>query len=374
MNYQKTESIIVSQFTISNDILYYCSDNELGNSTVFSRNLKYKNTLWIVNIEGIGTIMNIYEDNLFIQDYNANLFHINIKDSACSRNLSTAEWKITLSNKLTENNYLLGLKGKLMNREYGIYDLEKNSIFFSTNQNLIGFTEANNIFIKNKTEIKCFSIELRIILWLFSLSGLAKQYSSFTQNFVQGEVWRFVGVIDNILWVDINYVGKGGALLGLDVVTGLPVHFLNELVFQNEILSYLVEGLPLNAFTQYDKDKNILFGTDTYFYWEIDLSSPTHIKMWSFEEELKKYQASFARDTTTYTTTKSHIFSITGRFGETFSSQVFAFNRETHKIDWQYKFNYLDAYVRPTKVEVSENNLFVLDSGGTLHIFEKENE
>lgn len=370
MKYQKKEEIKVSQFIISNNALYYCSNNGHEYSTVFSRDLTNINNQWKVDIDGIGAIMSVHDDDLFIQDSNINLFHISIKKGVYLGNLSKSDWKITLSNNLTESMYLLGIRGRLMNREYGIYDLKNDSIIFNINQSLIGLVEKDKIFTKNSVEIKCYSIELKDFIWHFSLSNLGRWYNEFDKKWEEGKVEHFVGVVNDILWVDIT----AHVLLGIDVHTGQIRYNLKETVPMNEFPENYPINIPYYGKTTYDSKQHKLWGMYGFLYWEVDLQNLTpYIKLWYLGDEMMKYKA-FLPNLPTCGINDTHVFFGVGSIGKT--PQVCALNRETLKIDWRYDFSKeaenTEIAFSPTKQEVTDNHLFVLDNKGTLHIFERE--
>ena len=109
------------------------------------------------------------------------------------------------------------------------------------------------------------------------------------------------------------------------------------------------------------------------------MSAPSpELKLWNFWDDFALFRhgenvmgIAFLGSYQNCGITDTHIFSPVGSAG--MIPQIFAFNRLTHQVDWRHIMqSEHNAYYMPTKVQVSDNHLFVLDSEGTLHIFARE--
>lgn len=261
---------------------------------------------------------------------------------------------------------------------YGSIEKDNFDFYFSASYIIMSVITENAYFLcfndNNRTSVSCFSPEKVDYSWHFTLESLKITHADKILKYsdYQMEVNHFVGVVNGILWMDINVIMNGSFLLGLDAETGKCVHLLDTADNQNEVNygGLIPNRLPGGTFTTYDEKRNILLGfAHDHFHWQVDLSelSPT-IKMWSVEDEMKKHHA-FVSAFMNCGISDSHIFFPVGSIGST--PQVFALNRDTLKVDWQYFLTEGGAYYTPTKVEVTKAHLYVLDNTGTLHIFEK---
>lgn len=233
---------------------------------------------------------------------------------------------------------------------------------------------CNGVFFvhvkKGKYSVKTIDFKTGQLLWNFNLESLHQEYDLFSEKWNKPmEIANFCGIANEVLWMDVVCRGIGNFLLGLDVNTGQPVHLLDKA--ENRFMVYPFDMIPTDGRTTYDAKRNILFGfAPDWVHWQVDLSDKSpKIKMWDLSEEMTKHHA-FVSAYMNCGISDSHIFFPVGSLGST--PQVFALNRETLKVDWQYHFTEGGQYFTPTKVEVTDTHLYVLDNTGTLHIFEKE--
>lgn len=247
-----------------------------------------------------------------------------------------------------------------------------NMVNFKNNEYVIGFSEYDEWGQSKKNSLAIYEPDksLDSPLWQFNLSDIGRWYNEFDKKWEEGQVWNFVGVVDGILWVDV----MAHTLLGIDVQTGELRHHLKETIIMNAFPENYPTNIPYWGFSTYDKNLNKIWGIEGYSYWEVDLNETSpHIKIWYLGEELQKLGAAMS-NLPMCGISATHVFFGVGSIGKT--PQVCALNRITLKIDWRYDFSKeaenTEIAFSPTKVEVTENHLFVLDSEGTLHIFEKQ--
>jgi len=98
----------------------------------------------------------------------------------------------------------------------GIYDFEKKEILFEATSWLGRSIIDKYIFRDFKKKIACRKIDSDSILWEFPLSSLGKWKNSYTDEEIDFQVRRLIGIYNNILWVFLNAEG----FIGLDIETG----------------------------------------------------------------------------------------------------------------------------------------------------------
>jgi hypothetical protein len=280
------------------------------------------------------------------------------------------------------NNEKVGLLSKVdsnwnVTTGYGNINSSELEFTFEKQINPVSFYEENAFYLcfndDDRTTISCFIPKNIDYEWHFTLHSLKITHPEKIEKYGEFEmkINHIVGVLNDILWMDIDVSMNGSFLLRLGTGTGKCVHFLDTVEYQNHIPTEKdFIGLPCTTFTTHDVKRNILLGfaPDT-LHWQVDLSSPSPtIKMWSLKDEMTKHHA-FVGAYMGCGISDSHIFFPVGSLGST--PQVFALNRESLKVDWQYFFTEGGQYFTPTKVEVTDTHLYVLDNTGTLHIFEK---
>ncbi len=116
----------------------------------------------------------------------------------------------------------------------------------------------------------------------------------------------------------------------------------------------------------YDAKRNILFGFHYDVFSEIDLNEPEPQLTFYIIEECTIQQA-FSPNVDRYCYDEHYFYYL-----DAFNGKIGVIDRETKKLIWVYSFPEASTSGILMRIEVSENHLFVLDSGGTLHIFERE--
>jgi hypothetical protein len=243
---------------------------------------------------------------------------------------------------------------------------EKFKFIFSRPLNAINLFTDENYFLcyndDNRKTIERFCTTKKAIVWNLSVSEIGKYFHTFDKVWKEGQVWHFVGVVDGILWIDV----MAKILIGVNVETGEIIYHFNKGI--NQKGEY--EELPFYGKTTYDAKHHKLIGFYGDKYWEIDLSKKElKLRISNLKELLEKHEATLPNFDVSGIT-ENHFFFGVGSMGGK-RAQVLALNRNTFQIDWKYRFEGHALYFSPTKVDVTENHLFVLDNAGTLHIFEK---
>ncbi|MCU0325665.1 MAG: hypothetical protein MUF45_10490, partial [Spirosomaceae bacterium] len=197
--------------------------------------------------------------------------------------------------------------------------------------------------------------------WHFPLSSLGRWYNEFDKKWEEGKVEHFVGVVNDILWVDI----ASGTIIGLDIETGELKHLFTE---PNKIIGTATKPHQQSPhfWLNYDEKRNILFGFHYDVFGEINLNESEPTLTFYILEDCTKYQA-FCPNLERYCYDANYFYYL-----DAFNGKIGVINRNTKNLDWVYTFSEGSTMGILMKIEVSENHLFVLDSGGTLHIFERE--
>ncbi len=367
---KKSEYFIVDKNLLITSEINYSGKNEIIRYDFInnSNNLK-------IPFEGFCGLISLYKNFLLTQDYEGN---VSIYDYTTGTKLKTfhkESFKISLPiyQQLLFSSNLVCYQGKLSERKYGFYNILEGSLTWSKGINDVGFWICDYFIINNPKN--CVSVQTieKNILWQFTLESLHQEYDMFSEKWNKPmEIANFCGVAHEVLWMDVVCRGIGNFLLGLDVNTGQPIHFLDKA--ENRFMIYPFDMIPTEGRTTYDAKRNILFGfAPDWVHWQIDLSEKSpKIRMWDLSEEMAKHRTYYVSAYMNCGISDSHIFFPVGSLGSI--PQVFALNRETLKVDWQYHFTEGGQYFTPTKVEVTDTHLYVLDNTGTLHIFEKEEE
>ncbi len=194
---------------------------------------------------------------------------------------------------------------------------------------------------------------------------------------------RAIAVVNDVLWLDISK----GVIMGIDIQTGKTLHVFKEK--DAEIIKmegkntetkqydfYHQTDLPEHPHTFYDEVTQKLFGVHNHQYYEVDLQDPK-LQIYDLIDEYALYGdiTPFKQETSLVQlkawATRScfddtHIYFIVDNASK---AQIAALNRQTLKIEWVYEFD--DSGIL-MQIQVSSNNLYVLDNQATLHIFEKQ--
>lgn len=360
-NLIKKPSKIISEFLILGKKLIYRTSLEQEGTNIFIYDLPEMLENSSVNVRTEGGIMKIQSNYLLYQDLNRNLFQFDISNKiSLLRNLAKEEWRISL-NVGYEGKYLICYKGRILEREYGIYDLQSDEIILYGKGNLFGLNVDNIVYLNNKNNIECLSIIKNSILWHFSLSDHGRWYNEFDKKWEEGRVEHFAGVANGVLWVNIN----SGTIVGLNIETGELKHLFTK---PNKVIGTATKPHQQSPhfWLNYDEKRNILFGFHYDVFGEIDLNESESTLTFYILEDCTKHQA-FCPNLERYCYDDNYFYYL-----DAFNGKIGVINRNTKNLDWVYSFPDGSTTGILMKIEVSENHLFVLDSGGTLHIFERE--
>lgn len=243
----------------------------------------------------------------------------------------------------------------------GVFDFEKQGMLwekifgaFPVDGYLFGKTQIDNL--------ARFSLETGEVLWSYSFAGYPK-----TKNIhgkeesvsVHNSAKAFTGVIDNKLWVSLNTSQH----LILDINTGEQIALLGQPYKYTK--DYYAQKVMSGGQIDEKQKKIISLGNSQYREINTDTFEATFIDL---REEFDKYGVSSVGDTRfddDYIYFYDKIF-----FGEQPRNKVAVLDRKTLKVVWVHDFAQYGTF--PMQMEKTDRHLFVLDSGGTLHIFERD--
>jgi|GEM_PF-4688130 len=253
---------------------------------------------------------------------------------------------------------------------YGhVNETEFRYTFVRDSINIISLFSKEFYFISFNNEerrfISKFSTKACKIEWTFPLNEIGRWHNTYTKQWEAGKIQHLAGVLDGILWMDV----EGHSILGLDVGTGELKHKLNKAhqvigVPQNEWHT----ALPLNFATFLDYERKKFFGFVYDMYVEVELSGSEPLMTFHlFSEYCNTNQVHHAYRENRCCFDRTHFY-----FVDPMSGRIACFNRETKTFDWTYAFPEGSTMGFLMDIKVTDKNLYVLDSGGTLHVFEKE--
>lgn len=237
----------------------------------------------------------------------------------------------------------------------GVYEFDKNEIKWLSNS-IIGLTQLNGIYfgIKDRQLLSKYDSNLGFLQWQSDLS--AYNWHQFDGE-KPAQIGQIVGVSENILLVWM----AGEQLLGLDLVTG-------EVLWKIDFAPYFHITKWFTVFYYWNIENHKLYLLKYLYYFEIDLATQEVKILWQNPDE------SYSITHCCYTPDYVYFTA----FGSELEIQVLgAFNRRSLTIDWLERqtmprldaYSYVGFHQAP---QVDGSKLYVLDSGGTLHIFEKE--
>jgi outer membrane protein assembly factor BamB len=366
----------VDEFLISENNIIFLLHKEPNFTEIVSVN-SIGSQIWRKKIEGDIEKFEIYSGQLFIR-----MFQVGVLILDLNNGKEVSFWNIIGQfNKTISKNICLfdckNLSGRytptLFKDSNKVWQLSNSVNYRYLNREsnfIVGFSRYDEWDCSDLTFLQKDSLETGETLWHFNLKSLHQEYDLFSEKWNKPmEIANFCGVANEVLWMDVVCRGIGNFLLGLDVNTGQPIHLLDKA--ENRFMVYPFNMIPTDGRTTYDAKRNILFGfAPDWVHWQVDLSEKSpKITMWDLSEEMAKHRTYYVSAYMNCGISDSHIFFPVGSLGST--PQVFALNRETLKVDWQYNFIEGGQYFTPTKIEVTNTHLYVLDNTGTLHIFEK---
>ena len=249
----------------------------------------------------------------------------------------------------------------------GIYDFEKKEILFEATSWLGRSIIDKYIFRDFKKKIACRKIDSDSILWEFPLSSLGKWKDSYTDEEIDFQVRRLIGIYNNILWVFLNAEG----FIGLDIETGELKYRIPE--YHQAIGKTICKGKDFfrsDYFLNSEKGKILSMAMDVFI--EIDLTQePPFVTQYGLQEEFEKYNIKGKDTSTKYAVQDNLLYFYLAeqlRFGilDISTKEIIYISEPIAVVERD------DSFTRLRDLKVSENKVYILDSNHTLHIFERE--
>ena len=254
----------------------------------------------------------------------------------------------------------------------GIYDFEKKKILFEATSWLGRSIIDKYIFRDFKKKIACRKIDSDSILWEFSLSSLGKWKNPYTDEEIDFQVRRFIGIYNGIFWVFLNAEG----FIGLDIETGEMKYRIPEYhqaIGKTSTSSYEDGKGFFRSDYLLDNKKRKILGLAVDVFIEIDLTQePPFVTQYGLQEEFEKYNIKKANDTATDYVVQDDLlyFSLFNqlRFGilDINTKEIIYISDPIAVVERD------DCFTQLKDLKVSENKVYILDSNHTLHIFERE--
>lgn len=170
--------------------------------------------------------------------------------------------------------------------------------------------------------------------------------------------------VKSILWeFDVKCRISGAVYTVRDqVIIGTSDHKFSSLNSKTGEILWQSEGVPyLKPYGE------ILYGLDVLGYTEIDPKTGKIIKQINLEDQYKVL--GIQNSAASYTVVEDYIY-----FNDVRKAKVGILEKATGNIIWTFKLPVKDGVTIPASnvPQVHENRMYVLDSEGTLHVFEKE--
>ncbi|MFN7115372.1 MAG: hypothetical protein ACK4TA_01150 [Saprospiraceae bacterium] len=257
--------------------------------------------------------------------------------------------------------------------ESGYFDLINNQKISSISVENLSFSlfcQNDNFFFITISRNNIFSIVKNTgkTVWQLDITDLGRYRRNSQSPEEAGKVEKIIGVYNNLLIVTIT----NSTVLAIDIHTGALKGKWRDLPegqsYGKSKRTTLV--YPFQSFI--DQTQGKLIGLIGSYYWEIDLYGDS-IHLYDATEEFDKHQVG-TQTSGQITPQGEHIFFASEYILPSAQrvQKVAAFNRSTKLIDWSYTFEDLAPMVMPKAPVIEGDRLYILDTGGTLHIFERK--
>jgi outer membrane protein assembly factor BamB len=238
----------------------------------------------------------------------------------------------------------------------GVYDLEQKKLIETEIALGMRAFINNFVFFCPNDKLIRFDPPTGEVLWSFSFAGFGKIINEYRKE-AEVTILFFLGVVGNQLWILLN----SRQYLVIDVETGKQLTLIGDAYDGKQ---YTNRQFGLGQID--DKNKKVIL-LSNHQYAEIDCNS-FEIKDVDLFEEFEKHSVSSGGR---FQIDEDYIYFYDKKFiGLNQCCKVAVLDRKTLKVVWSYDF--AQHGTAPMQMEKTENHLFVLDSGGTLHIFERE--
>ena len=193
--------------------------------------------------------------------------------------------------KVISDSFLLVSKDK----KTAILNIINNEFHYILNSRIFKFLEwKEKLFFKNKNTIQGIEIYTGQFLWEFPLSSLGKWKNPYTDEEIDFQVRRLIGIYNNIFWVFLNAEG----FIGLDIETGELKYRIPEYHQAVEKTITKIKGFYRSDYLL-DSGKGKILGMAMDVFIEIDLNQELPFAtQYGLQEEFEKYNIE-GKDTST---------------------------------------------------------------------------
>ena len=340
--------------------------------SLLNDNLLYDNTLLMERIDGT-SIYKISDSLIQVFDEEKGCYYINENFNIIKSNYflianENSKYLIAWANAVkisrgVYNRSICLLENDLVNVKEII--LEENYQYLKTYTNDVLITSSKDVILG-------YHIFPTNLLWEFSLSSLGKWKNPYTDEEIDFQVRRLIGIYNNIFWVFLNAEG----FIGLDIETGelkyrIPEY--DEAIGKTSTSSYDDSKGFFRSDYLLNSEKGKILGLAVDVFIEIDLTQePPFVTQYGLQEEFEKYNIKKANDTAgSYVVQDNLLYFYLAeqlKFGilDINTKEIIYISEPIAVVERD------DSFTRLRDLKISENKVYILDSNHTLHIFERE--
>ena len=340
--------------------------------SLLNDNLLYDNTLLMEGIDGT-SIYKISDALIQVFDEEKGCYYIDenfniIKSDYFLIANENSKYLIAWANAVkisrgVYNRSICLLENDLVNVKEII--LEENYLYLETYTNDVLITSSKDIILG-------YHIFPTNLLWEFPLSSLGKWKNPYTDEEIDFQVRRLIGIYNNIFWVFLNAEG----FIGLDIETGELKYRISEYhqaIGKTSTSSYDDSKGFFRSDYLLNSEKGKILGLAVDVFIEIDLTQePPFVTQYGLQEEFEKYNIKKANDTAgSYVVQDNLLYFYLAeklKFGilDINTKEIIYISEPIAVVERD------DSFTRLRDLKVSENKVYILDSNHTLHIFERE--
>jgi hypothetical protein len=266
--------------------------------------------------------------------------------------------------KLVDENVILGTKdGKTV-----LYDVRNNQVLLEIMGKTFTFLlSQNHLYRRQKGTIENISLANGSLLWEIDITEIGRYIPFLEREEQEGEIRKFIGIWNGQLIVLLS----GGKFIGINIATG-KVLWENNKVETNPAKQerHYDFGDPYDPFL--DEEKGMISILQGENYIEFDLKELKASYQWYNKETGKTQDILFIIVSRRY----NNLICFTASKNENAGhyTVVGIFDILKKEVVWTYDFEFEKGVYLPNAQEtlqMTDTALFILDSKGTLHQFEK---
>jgi len=260
-----------------------------------------------------------------------------------------------------------------------LYDIQKDKIIWEREyiNDVCGIHEQGVYARGDKMKsVDFYSLENGSPLWQFSVSELGKRKWVNGSETIEeeGQVSKIIGIMGEVLVVVITGGGDRDRartqLIGLHTQTGELLWLLDG--FEHEGITH--PYLPTTATLMPDAQNEVLVGFQNRYFIEIDPQVGKVTRCHKIDDQSQIHNLATIMDS--FSLQGDHLYfrtSVSSMGG--FPTAIGAFNYKTETIEWLHVFEEFakeGKFIPINQPKAEGNRVYALDSGNTLHIFERE--